>query len=194
MAGRATDPLAHGGRVGPRLQHDLVVVRFEQQHRAAAQQVAHARGGTPQIVGHADRPAGRVRDDDRDRLARVMRSERRRDGERSAREAAAVRWQRDGGCTVRRQRRERAGRRDQRRPGRQGEGAGAPRMIAVLVGEHDAGERREGDAGDLRPAREGPGTEPGIDQQRLPSGAHRDRVAPAARAQHRELHVPVACR
>ena len=72
MAGRAADPLAQGGRVRSRLQQHLVVVRLEQQHGAAAQQMSYAGRGSPQVVGHAGLAARRVGDSDGDRLARVV--------------------------------------------------------------------------------------------------------------------------
>jgi len=194
VARGSADALAHRRGVGPGPEHHLVVIGLEHEHVRPAQQAPDRRGGAPQVPRHHDPAPLRIGHGHGDGLARVMGGARRLDDERAEpQRLPGPRQDLDvhaaaghGG--------QRARRTQQGTPGPRGEHRGPAGVIAVLVREHDAGQRLEDEARRLRAPFQRPRTESGVHQQRHAGGAQRHRVAPAARPQHRDLHAPVPTR
>jgi hypothetical protein len=186
VAGGAANPLADRRRVGPGLQHDLVVIGLEHQRMDAPQQVPDARRRASEIPGDPQPPARGVGHQHRHRLARVVRRPGGVHAERPDGERLPEGRKRNPPTS---QRGERAGRAVEAAPQARGQGGRAAGMVAMLVREHDAGEACQIDAHELGAAQQGSGPEARVHQQGGPVGLHGNRVAAAARPEHRELHA-----
>ena len=90
------------------------------------------------------------------------------------------------------QRRQRASRRDHgtRVPPR--DSTRSPSVISVFVRQYDTYQRRQVYTRPLRSLGHGPRSKSSIQQQGNAGGGDDERVTPASRPQHHDVHVPVA--
>ena len=182
------DPLPGGERVPALVEHLLVVVRLDEQHRGALDGGFHLRRDMAE-VGHQHHRLVPALDPEADRFPRVVRRPEGNDPQRADRGVLSG-ANRNPDHRLLRNSGERgpgAGGGEDRNAVPVGEAEGAPRVVAVLVGDQDRLHRGRLAAGAPQASFEIPAGQPGFDEQRGAAAGDQRGVAGTAGAEDAEV-------